>query len=85
MLKRIDHMLRCKDISLQSSNYLENDMSAWQRLKFALHLLICGHCRRFVQHLRKAITAFKQMQLTELDQDTADRLGENIATQARRT
>lgn len=64
-------MLKCKDISLQASDYLEKQLPVKQRLGYAFHLLMCGHCRAFVQHMEKAITVFQELPAQELSEEEA--------------
>ena len=45
-------MLKCRDVAHQTSDYIDNTMSGWARLRFRFHLLICFYCRRFVNHVR---------------------------------
>lgn len=45
-------MLKCRDIAHQASDYLDQQLTGWQRVRFRIHLLYCYYCRRFVNHLR---------------------------------
>ena len=45
-------MLKCRDVAHQSSDYIDNRMGVWARLRFRFHLFICVYCRRFVKHVR---------------------------------
>ncbi|HEB94563.1 MAG TPA: hypothetical protein ENI94_14135 [Gammaproteobacteria bacterium] len=44
-------MPSCREISEQASDYLDQDLSPWQRAAFRMHLLMCVYCRRHVKHL----------------------------------
>lgn len=49
-------MLKCRDIVHQGSDYADGSMT-WQRtFSYGVHLLMCGHCRTFVRHLRTTIS-----------------------------
>ncbi len=45
-------MLKCRDVAHEATDYLEQSQSRRRRWAMQLHLLICHHCRRFVNHLR---------------------------------
>ncbi|MEX2129939.1 MAG: zf-HC2 domain-containing protein [Pseudohongiellaceae bacterium] len=75
-------MLKCRDISLHTSDYLEKSLPANQRLAFAFHLLMCGRCRDFVRHMEKAIATFNELEPTEMSRDDAEVLGEVIVAKA---
>ena len=45
-------MLKCRDIAHQASDYLDQQLTGWPRIRFRIHLLYCYYCRRFVNHLR---------------------------------
>ena len=52
-------MLSCKDVTNKANDYLERDLSSFGRLKFALHLAMCVHCRNYVSQLRTTIKALR--------------------------
>lgn len=45
-------MLKCREVSEQMSDYLDGESGRWRRLEVAIHILMCGHCRRFFRQLR---------------------------------
>lgn len=45
-------MLNCKQVAHQASDYVDRNVNGWQRFGMVVHLFICKHCRRFVQHVR---------------------------------
>lgn len=45
-------MLKCREVSEQMSDYLDEETGRWRRVEVAIHLLMCGHCRRFFRQLR---------------------------------
>lgn len=44
-------MLTCKEVAQQASDYLDEPQPLLKRWSFRVHLLMCGNCRRFIQHL----------------------------------
>ena len=49
-------MLKCKDIAVHASDCLDGQLTWRQSLGYGMHLLVCGHCRQFLRHLRTTIT-----------------------------
>ena len=45
-------MLKCKQVAHEASDYVDHNLSGWQRFWMTIHLFICHNCRRFVRHLR---------------------------------
>jgi hypothetical protein len=50
-------MPSCKDITEHSSDYLDRNLPWWRRLGFWVHLLICVHCRRYLDQLKLTISS----------------------------
>lgn len=48
-------MLSCKEVSQLSSEFIDKRLSLKQRLRFFIHMLMCGHCRRYIRQLRTMI------------------------------
>lgn len=48
-------MPSCKDITKQSSDYLEGNQSFLQRMGFKLHIFMCVNCKRYVSQLKLTI------------------------------
>lgn len=54
-------MLKCKDISIEATEYLERSMPLRRRLLVWYHLLICVHCRRYIRQLRVIIAMLPKL------------------------
>lgn len=52
-------MLTCKELSERATDYLENAVSTRQRASIKLHLLMCKHCRTYVDQLAKTVSLLK--------------------------
>jgi hypothetical protein len=48
-------MPSCKDITKQSSDYLEGNQTLFQRLGFKMHIFMCVNCQRYVSQLKLTI------------------------------
>lgn len=44
-------MLTCKNVAEEATDYLERKMSLWERIRFRLHLFVCGNCTLFVHRI----------------------------------
>lgn len=45
-------MLKCRDITVVASDYVDGRLRWRKRLAVILHLLMCPHCRRFMTNFR---------------------------------
>jgi glutaredoxin 3 len=52
-------MLTCREFSERASGYLNRELSSWDRLRVGLHILLCRHCRRYVEQFRTVIEALR--------------------------
>ncbi len=50
-------MLTCRDLVTLLTDYLEGRLPLGTRLRLDLHLLLCGHCRRYLRQTRLTIRA----------------------------
>ncbi|WDR02851.1 zf-HC2 domain-containing protein [Devosia algicola] len=48
-------MLTCREIGERASDYLDNDMNWRNRVSVRLHLMMCKHCRAYVDQLAKTV------------------------------
>jgi hypothetical protein len=46
--------LSCRDVYLKAFDFVDGDLSLRDRAFIRFHLLLCGHCRRFVRQARCA-------------------------------
>lgn len=65
-------MLKCKDIGYLSSDYLDGNMTKSQRMRFRLHITICGHCRRFMRQFKLLHKTLPQYHFIEPDEQQID-------------
>lgn len=54
-------MLSCRDIAKQASDHIDKKLTLRQSLSYALHMLLCGYCRKFVGNLRTTIDLGHQL------------------------
>lgn len=58
-------MLSCRDITELATEHDDGAMSARRGLSFRLHLVMCGHCRRYVKQLRDTTAALRSLRVRE--------------------
>jgi hypothetical protein len=64
-------MLQCKDVTEETSNFIEGDLPLSKRIALFLHLVLCRCCRNYVQQFRLTINTVAVTQPQEMD--TTDR------------
>lgn len=72
-------MLRCKEIVARSSDYLDGNLSGWQKINYRFHLAMCRHCRRYMGHFKLTVAVASRVAKKELAEADA----ENISSQVR--
>lgn len=51
----------CRDSAAQASDYLDRQMSFWQRLRFRLHMNGCRTCVALVAELKAVASALRML------------------------
>lgn len=78
-------MLRCDEVTRLCASGTLSDAGLGQRLRVRMHLLMCRHCRRYVDQLRAISQAASQLRAGDIsDVDESDDLVRQ-ALAARRT
>ena len=76
-------MLNCRDIAARASEHLDGDLRWHQSLGYGMHLLVCGHCRQFLRHLRitiaytRALPEHNALEPDALEYSDAERIVEH--------
>ena len=60
MIRRLTHMLSCKEATRRLSQAQDRPLSLGQRVKLRLHLLVCTACTRFARQLAFMRTALSR-------------------------
>ncbi len=74
-------MLKCKDISAMSSDYVDNKLSFRGKLNFYLHLAMCVHCRRYIRQFKMMLSGSKHLNNEPLEDDEVDRILAHVKKQ----
>lgn len=72
-------MLKCRELEANSSQLLDGDLPWRVRLSMRLHLLICGHCRRFLEHLRLVRDTMRGRGRDQLSDDELEQVKRRLA------
>lgn len=73
-------MLKCKEIVANATDYVDKELSWSQHMSMALHLLMCGDCRRFIKYFKLSLHSLKTK--PTISQEDADKLSTEIITKA---
>ena len=79
-------MLTCKELSERATDYLESALSPTQLAGVKMHLLMCKHCRAYVDQLAKTVKLLKAagQSASDLTPDPALLAGLRTGTSERR-
>jgi anti-sigma factor RsiW len=56
-------MLKCRDVLALGSAYIDGVQAPGARLALRAHLLMCGHCRRYIRSLRLTAASLSSLPL----------------------
>ena len=71
-------MLKCKEISEQASEIADGNIKGMHKLKVNMHLMMCGHCRSFVNKIKLTKKMLSQMTLSPADDSKIDKIMQGI-------
>ena len=71
-------MLRCRDITLLASDYVDGRLHWRKRLSMLLHLMTCVHCRRFIRQFPVVVYTLRGMPRCEVGIGSHQRLDEAV-------
>lgn len=56
-------MLTCREVLARGSSYVDGASSSREKMALRMHLLICGHCRKFIRSLKLTRSTVAQLPL----------------------
>lgn len=71
-------MLNCKEASELASRAVDKELSFWENMSLAIHLLLCRSCKQFTQQLAFLSKASQQAQ-ANIDFRLSDKAKQHIA------
>ncbi len=54
-------MLSCRQLTEQSTDYLERQLGLWGWLRVRFHLFLCQHCRRYLEQIEQTVGLLKDL------------------------
>jgi Putative zinc-finger len=61
-------MLSCRDTTRLASESLDHQLTLWQRMQVAMHMMMCGPCRRARRLMQFLRDAFGRLSKDEIGQ-----------------
>lgn len=75
-------MLSCRElVQSVSSDYLDGQLTIWQRIGVRYHLLICTHCQRFMRQMKLVRSLLARRPTTTPTPDEVRTLAESLHDQ----
>ena len=71
-------MLQCKDVTDETSIYIEGDLPLTKRIALFLHLLICHNCRHYIQQFKDTIDTVSVIRPQEIDETDRQALAKKL-------
>lgn len=72
-------MLTCHEVSDRASRYLDAALPMRERLGMRLHLMMCRHCRRYVDQMAATMALLRQLPDEPGQNATMDSLATTLA------
>lgn len=63
-------MLSCRETIEWSNDFMDRSLPWRKRIEWKLHLLLCGHCRRYFRQLRAVAIAVRGLPARSLSDDS---------------
>ncbi len=73
-------MLTCQEMTELVTDYLEGRLSIGQRLRFEMHVGLCGHCRAYLRQMRQTVQTLGALPEQSVDPEALDHLLERFRT-----
>ncbi|WP_210395408.1 zf-HC2 domain-containing protein [Motiliproteus sediminis] len=73
-------MLSCKQITEKSSAYVDGELSLGQRLQYRLHLMMCHHCRTFINNFNAVAVMLRRAHKAKSHDVEVKRLCQHISS-----
>ena len=73
-------MLCCRDLTELVTEYLERRLALWDRLRFQMHVVMCGHCRAYLKQMQVTVDALGEMPDEPIPDDVREQLLQQFRT-----
>lgn len=71
-------MLSCSHVTQQASDYIDRELSLFQRFKVRWHLRACIHCSRLIRHLKLTLGYTRQLDRQQASIEEAEAILEKV-------
>lgn len=72
-------MLMCRDLAHIASDYIDGELGTRQTLSVKLHLLMCRHCRTFINNLMITTEIVTHHSSARVEDELLRRIDERVA------
>jgi len=67
-------MLRCRDVTELTTEFLERRLPPARRMAFRLHVAMCRHCRAYLAQIRTVIRSLRSLPASVVAPEVHERL-----------
>ena len=67
-------MLTCQELTELVTDYLEDRLSFMDRLRFRMHVGMCGHCRAYLDQINQTVRTLGRLPAEDIPPDVRDEL-----------
>ncbi len=67
-------MLRCREVTELTTEFLERRLPLHRRLLFRLHVAMCRHCRAYLAQIRTVIRGLRSLPAAAVAPEVRERL-----------
>lgn len=67
-------MLTCRELTEIVTDYLEGRLSLVDRLRFEVHVGMCGHCRAYLRQMKQTIHTLGSLREDDIPEEVSQRL-----------
>jgi anti-sigma factor RsiW len=67
-------MLNCRELTELITDYLEGRLPLSRRLSFRFHVMMCRHCRAYLNQMRLTIRTLAKLPLGPIPPDVCDEM-----------
>ncbi|BCE00536.1 zf-HC2 domain-containing protein [Marinicellulosiphila megalodicopiae] len=71
-------MLNCKQVTEQTSEYIDGNVTGLGKVRIKFHLLMCKHCRGFVKKIRITKSVVGKLSFAPVDKSKIDDIMDRI-------
>jgi anti-sigma factor RsiW len=67
-------MFSCRQMTELVTDYFEDQLSFWERLRFQMHLGMCMHCRTYLKQMKTVYQSLGHLPAEEIPADAEEAL-----------